>query len=131
MHELSPFCYCMTFNGRGPGWLYESPALSYRPCSPTVGPIHMNKAILLVLSLLVQIAPPAPVLPVPTPQQLEWQQLEYYAFIHFGINTFPDKEGGEGGVGPDTFTPAALDCRQWAGVERDAGRKEIIIKAKH
>src|SRR5262249_34082062 len=31
-----PFCYSVPFNGRGPGWLYESAALSYRPCSPTV-----------------------------------------------------------------------------------------------
>ena len=25
---------------------------------------------------------------VPTPQQLEWQQMELTAFLHFGINTF-------------------------------------------
>jgi len=91
----------------------------------------MNKAILLVLSLLLQLAPPAPVLPTPTRQQLDWQQLEYYAFVHFGMNTFTDQEWGEGRVNPDTFNPTALDCRQWARVARDAGMKGIIITAKH
>jgi alpha-L-fucosidase len=68
---------------------------------------------------------------VPTPQQLEWQQLQYYAFIHFGMNTFTDQEWGEGRVSPDTFNPTALDCRQWARAVRDAGMKGIIITAKH
>jgi len=91
----------------------------------------MNKAILLVFSLLAQFAPPQPVLPLPTPQQLEWQQLEYYAFVHFGMNTFTDQEWGEGRVSPDNFNPTALDCRQWARVVKDAGMKGIIITAKH
>lgn len=30
---------------------------------------------------------------VPTPQQLEWQQMELTAFLHFGINTLQNVNG--------------------------------------
>lgn len=99
----------------------------------------MKKPILIVLCFLLtasfisrhKVSPPAPVQPLPTPAQLRWQQLEYYAFIHFGMNTFTDHEWGEGRAHPDTFYPTMLDCRQWARVVRDAGMKGIIITAKH
>lgn len=88
--------------------------------------------LLLLFSLIsAPVGPPKPVGPVPSPSQLAWQQMEYYAFVHFGMNTFTDHEWGEGRAHPDLFQPTALDCRQWARVARDAGMKGIIITAKH
>jgi alpha-L-fucosidase len=64
---------------------------------------------------------PAPIGPVPSPRQLAWQELEFYGFIHFSINSFTDKEWGFGDESPSLFNPSALDARQWARTARDAG----------
>jgi alpha-L-fucosidase len=69
--------------------------------------------------------------PLPTKQQLAWHEMEYYWFIHFGPNTFTDKEWGHGDEPEDIFNPAELDCRQWARIAKQAGAKGIIITAKH
>lgn len=78
-----------------------------------------------------RVGPPAPVGPLPSERQLAWQQLEYYGFIHFNMNTFTNMEWGTGGESPDQFNPSALDAKQWAKVAKDAGMKGIIITAKH
>ncbi len=74
---------------------------------------------------------PPPLPPVPNAQQLTWQEIEYYAFIHFGMNTFTDREWGDGKEEPRLFNPTALDARQWAKTCKDAGMKMIIMTAKH
>ena len=72
-----------------------------------------------------------PVGPLPSTKQLAWHEMEYYAFVHFNMNTFTNMEWGLGGESPEQFNPSELDTRQWARVVKEAGMKGIIITAKH
>lgn len=96
----------------------------------------MNKAtILLFLSFFGLFAScvhrPERSYPIPTRQQLEWQQLETYAFIHFGLNTFNDMEWGYGNTPSYTFNPTSIDCEQWVLTLKACGMKGVIFTAKH
>ena len=68
---------------------------------------------------------------IPTKSQLEWQDMDMYAFIHYSMNTYTDQEWGFGDEDPALFNPSDLDCRQWARVCKQAGMKGIIFTAKH
>ncbi len=67
----------------------------------------------------------------PSDRQAAWQQLEFISFVHFGLNTFYNREWGEGDYDPKRFNPTQLDTRQWVRTLRDAGSKMVIITAKH
>ncbi|WP_183578367.1 alpha-L-fucosidase [Mucilaginibacter sp. X5P1] len=67
----------------------------------------------------------------PSPRQLRWQELEFTAFLHFGMNTFTNREWGDGKEDPKLFNPTHLDAAQWVRTCKEAGIKQIILTAKH
>jgi alpha-L-fucosidase len=68
---------------------------------------------------------------IPSKAQIAWQEMEIIGFTHFTMNTFTDKEWGEGSEKEELFNPSELDCGQWVYVTREAGMKELILTAKH
>ncbi|MFA7228044.1 MAG: alpha-L-fucosidase [Melioribacteraceae bacterium] len=68
---------------------------------------------------------------IPLPRQYNWQKLEFISFLHFGINTFTDREWGDGSEDPKLFNPSKLNARQWAKALKNAGAKMLILTAKH
>lgn len=68
---------------------------------------------------------------VPTMRQLKHQQMEFYGFIHFTVNTFTGKEWGEGTESPEIFDPKRLDAGQWARAAKDGGMRGLILTCKH
>lgn len=94
--------------------------------------MRCNKAWLFFLLFMSPLAVWAqPDYPLPTRAQLEWHDMEFYFFIHFGPNTFTDKEWGEGTEYEEIFNPTDLDCEQWCRIAKASGAKGIIITAKH
>ena len=81
--------------------------------------------------LNAQTKAPAPFGPVPNENQMRWQEMEYYSFVHFSLNTYTDQSWGFGNEDVNLFNPEKADCRQWARICKEAGMKGIIITAKH
>ncbi|MEB2775355.1 alpha-L-fucosidase [Algoriphagus sp. D3-2-R+10] len=87
--------------------------------------------LVVVVSSCEEVKPPEPVGPLPSENQMAWQDLEYYAFVHFSVNTYTDMSWGFGDEDPAIFNPEKLDVRQWARIAKEAGMKGIILTAKH
>ena len=67
----------------------------------------------------------------PSPRQVTWQQYEVTGFVHFGMNTFTNREWGEGTEDPQLFNPTQLDARQWVRTAKAFGMTELILTTKH
>lgn len=67
----------------------------------------------------------------PSPQQTEWQDLEFGVILHFSTNTFLDREWGDGTADPSVFNPTQFNPDQWMKAIRDSGAKYVVLVAKH
>jgi alpha-L-fucosidase len=74
---------------------------------------------------------PKPYGALPTAAQLDWHELEMYALIHFGVDTYTDKEWGFGDEDPKILNPVKFDARQIVAAAKAAGFKGVVVVAKH
>ncbi len=99
----------------------------------------MNKAIFLNSLFLLfttsvfsqKVPPPRPYGALPNQNQLDWQENNIYAFVHFGLNTFTNKEWGYGDEDPSLFNPKDFDADQIVRSIKQGGFKGIILTCKH
>jgi alpha-L-fucosidase len=93
-----------------------------------------QKIFLAVFALLISASSAIPqnfIDTKPSPQQVAWQNLEFGVIIHFGPNTFMDREWGDGTADPNVFNPTAFDPEQWMRAIKAAGAKYVVMVAKH
>ncbi len=97
----------------------------------------MSASIKVVLTLFALgcfksgVDSPRPMAAVPSAAQIAWQRGETSLFLHFGVNTFTDREWGTGREDPKIFNPASFDARQWVRAAKAGGFKIVILTAKH
>ena len=99
----------------------------------------MTKSLIAILVICLfsirvcgaQVKPPAPFGPVPSENQMRWHEMEFYAFLHFSLNTYTDHSWGFGNEDINLFNPTNFDAREWVRVCKESGMTGVILTAKH
>lgn len=68
---------------------------------------------------------------VPSSRQMVWQQMEFWCFVHFTVNTYLGKEWGDGTEPESSFNPTEFDAQQWVDAAKSAGMKGLLLTCKH
>lgn len=68
---------------------------------------------------------------VPSPRQKQFQKDGFMVFMHFGMNTFTNREWGTGKEQEKLFNPPQVDTDQWCEAVKASGAKGIILTCKH
>ena len=81
----------------------------------------------------LQVAEPASIPPASLPNARQLAQIDrrYGLFLHYGINTFTNKEWGDGTAPPTSYQPTDLDVEQWVRTACEAGMRYVLITSKH
>lgn len=88
-------------------------------------------ALLLISGFFTAQKPPEPYGVLPTEAQLRWHEMEMYGIIHFGVDTYTDKEWGFGDESPGLINPENFDAVQMVSAAKNGGLKGVIVVAKH
>ncbi|MDR6943545.1 alpha-L-fucosidase [Mucilaginibacter pocheonensis] len=97
----------------------------------------MKKNICLALLFVIVAcrafsqAPPKPYGPIPTKGQLNWQEMGMYCIIHYGLDTYTNKEWGYGDEDPKLLTPSQFSATQIVAAAKAGGFKGVVVVAKH
>jgi alpha-L-fucosidase len=86
---------------------------------------------LLLSSALYAQQAPKPYGAIPSKAQLNWHEMEMYCIIHFGVDTYTDKEWGFGDENPAVVNPVRFSAAQIVGAAKAGGFKGVVIVAKH
>jgi alpha-L-fucosidase len=76
-------------------------------------------------------SPPSPHGALPSSRQLRWHELEVYSFLHFTVNTFTDREWGNGDEEPSIFNPTEFNADAIVSALKAGGMKGVILTCKH
>jgi alpha-L-fucosidase len=68
---------------------------------------------------------------IPSPTQEAFMKLKFGMFIHFGINTFNDKEWSYGDLPLSSFNPDSVSTDHWCRIAKKAGINYLIFTTKH
>src|SRR6185437_12910976 len=93
--------------------------------------LFLQAFLLLTASVAFGQSAPKPYGPLPSARQLKWQETEMYCLIHFGVDTYTDKEWGYGDEDPAIFNPTVFNAVQIVGAAKAGGFKGIVVVAKH
>ncbi len=93
--------------------------------------MHLWAVVGATQALAVAGVAPQPYGPVPSDRQLAWHEMEFYGMIHFGLNTYRDKEWGYGDVSPELFNPSEFDAGKVVGTLKEAGMRGVVLVCKH